>query len=282
MPWTILRGDALSQRAKFDVLGVEAITQRTHTTTSVQGTTKAKPSVTASSPAYYAARRVIMLTRGLVPSMRTLSNSSMLPPPKCAKATPAPARDRTLNAEARRAHAAAVKAPLCKVDPSLNVFQCGLLNKEEHKECQILIKDACLPFNSSLPLTEGVAEGIARTKRMALENNLEFDITDPLGLRTSAQTYEDMTQEEFEHQRLEDDQQAAVAHDIAEDEDLSMEIRDEVRAYAETMQAHSWGEHTTAQAEKMWGLDQAMEVPFVALGAPITPTLSLMAPNTNA
>ena len=40
---------------------------------------------------------------------------------------------------------------------------------------------------------------------MALENNLEFDITDPLGLRTSAQTYEDMTQEEFECQRLEDD-----------------------------------------------------------------------------
>ena len=129
---------------------------------------------------------------------------------------------------------------------------------------------------------EGVAEGIARTKCMALENNLEFDITDPLGLCTSAQTYEDMTQEEFERQRLEDDRQAAVACDIAEDEDLSTEIRDEVRAYAETMQARSWGEHTTAQVEKMWGLDQAMEVPFVTLGAPITPTLSPMAPNTNA
>ena len=88
------------------------------------------------------------------------------PPPKRTKATPAPACDRTPNAEARQAHAAAVKAPLCKVDPSLNVFQCGLLNKEKHKECQIPVKDAHLPFNSSLPLMEGVAVGIAHAKRM--------------------------------------------------------------------------------------------------------------------
>ena len=115
-----------------------------------------------------------------------------------------------------------------------------------------------------------------------MENNLKFDITDPLGLRSSNQMYEDMTQEEFERQCLEDDHQVAVAHNIAEDEDLSPEIREEARTHAEMMQAHSWGEHTTAQAERMWGLDQAMEVPFVALGTPITPTLSPTALNTNA
>ena len=82
------------------------------------------------------------------------------------------------------------------------------------------IKDARLPFNSHQPLTEGVAAGIARSKRMAVENNLEFDINDPLGLRTSAQTYEDTTQEEFERQRLEDDRQAAVARNIAEDDEI--------------------------------------------------------------
>ena len=117
---------------------------------------------------------------------------------------------------------------------------------------------------------------------MAMENNLEFDITDPLGLCTSARTYKDMTQEEFKRQRLEDDRQAAVACDITEDEDLSTEIRDEAQAHAEAMQACSWGEHTTAQAERIWGLDQAMEVPFIAPGVPITPTLSLTAPNSNA
>ena len=117
---------------------------------------------------------------------------------------------------------------------------------------------------------------------MAMENNLEFDINDPLGLRTSAQTYEDTTQEEFKRQRLEDDRQAAVARNIAEDDDLSPEIREEARAHAEVMQARSWGETTAAQAERMWGLDMAMEVPFVAPGAPITPTLSPTALNPNA
>ena len=134
----------------------------------------------------------------------------------------------------------AVRAPPCKVDPSLNVFQCGLLNKEEHKECQIPIKDARLPFNSHQLLTKGVAVGIVRSKRMALENNLEFDINDPLGLRTSAQTYEDMTQEEFERQRLDDDRQAAVARNIAEDDDLSPEIREEARAV--TIGLHSYAD----------------------------------------
>ena len=37
-----------------------------------------------------------------------------------------------------------------------------------------------------------------------------------------------------------------------------------------------------AQAERIWGLDQAMDVPFVAPGTPTTPTLSPMALNTNA
>ena len=81
MPWTILRGVALSLRAKSVVPGAEAITQWTYTTTSVLGTTKAKPSATVSSPAYSAARRVIMLARGPAPSARTLSNSSIPPPP---------------------------------------------------------------------------------------------------------------------------------------------------------------------------------------------------------
>ena len=86
-----------------------------------------------------------------------------------------------------------VKAPSRKIDPSLNVFQCGLLNKEAHKECWIPIKDAHLPINSHQPLTEGVEAGIAHSKRMAMENNLKFDINNPLGLRTSSRTYKDMT-----------------------------------------------------------------------------------------
>lgn len=48
---------------------------------------------------------------------------------------------------------------------------------------------------------------------MAMENNLAFDINDPLGLRMAAQTYDNMTQEEFERQRLEDDRQAGIAND---------------------------------------------------------------------
>ena len=64
-----------------------------------------------------------------------------------------------------------------------------------------------------------VAAGIECSKQMAMENNLAFDINDPLGLRALAQTYENMTQEEFERQRLEDDRLAGVANNTAIDED---------------------------------------------------------------
>ena len=64
-----------------------------------------------------------------------------------------------------------------------------------------------------------VAAGIERSKQMAMENNLAFNINDPLGLRAPAQTYENMTQEEFERQRLEDDWIAGVVNNIADNED---------------------------------------------------------------
>ena len=64
-----------------------------------------------------------------------------------------------------------------------------------------------------------VAAGIERSKQMAMENNLAFDINDPLGLRAPAQTYENMTQEEFERQRLEDDWLAGVANNTTINED---------------------------------------------------------------
>ena len=73
-----------------------------------------------------------------------------------------------------------------------------------------------------------VANSIAHTKHMAMDNNLAFDINDPLGLRAPAQTYENMSQEEFEHQRLEDDRQAALASNEADDEDISPDIRKEI------------------------------------------------------
>ena len=69
-----------------------------------------------------------------------------------------------------------------------------------------------------------VAEGIACTKLMAMDNNLAFDISDPLGLRAPIQTYHNMSQEEFDCQRLEDDRQAALANKEAVDEDLSLDI----------------------------------------------------------
>ena len=64
-----------------------------------------------------------------------------------------------------------------------------------------------------------VAAGIERSKQMAMENNLAFNINDPLSLRAPAQTYENMTQEEFERQRLEDDWIAGVVNNIADNED---------------------------------------------------------------
>ena len=64
-----------------------------------------------------------------------------------------------------------------------------------------------------------IAEGIQRSKRMAKDNNLAFNINDPLGLRAPIQTYDNMTQEEFESQRLEDDRKAEIAHNLAINEE---------------------------------------------------------------
>ena len=66
-----------------------------------------------------------------------------------------------------------------------------------------------------------IAVGIARSQQLAKENNLAFDMNDPLGLRTTVQTYENMTQEEFERQRLEDDRQAGIANNHAINEERS-------------------------------------------------------------
>ena len=54
-----------------------------------------------------------------------------------------------------------------------------------------------------------------------MENNLAFDINDPLGLRALVQTYKNMTQEEFERQRLKDDRQAMIANNLAINEERS-------------------------------------------------------------
>ena len=66
-----------------------------------------------------------------------------------------------------------------------------------------------------------IADGIECSRQMAKENNLAFDINDPLGLRAPVQTYENMTQEEFERQRLEDDRQAMIANNLAINEERS-------------------------------------------------------------
>ena len=66
-----------------------------------------------------------------------------------------------------------------------------------------------------------IAAGIARSQQLAKENNLAFDMNDPLGLRAPVQTYENMTQEEFERQRLEDDRQAGIANNQTTNEERS-------------------------------------------------------------
>ena len=81
------------------------------------------------------------------------------------------------------------------------------------------------PRKPKARVDDEIADGIARTKRLATANNLAFDISDPLGLRAPIQTYEDMSQEEFECQRLEDDSQAALANKDGADEDLSPDIQ---------------------------------------------------------
>ena len=52
-----------------------------------------------------------------------------------------------------------------------------------------------------------------------MENNLAFDISDPLGLCAPVQSYENMTQEEFERQWLEDDRQAMIANNLTINEE---------------------------------------------------------------
>ena len=79
-------------------------------------------------------------------------------------------------------------------------------------------KPATKPKNR---VDDEIADGIKRSKQMAEENKLAFDINDPLGLRAPIQTYENMTQEEFERQRLEDDRQASIANNLAINEERS-------------------------------------------------------------
>ena len=74
---------------------------------------------------------------------------------------------------------------------------------------------------------------------MAMDNNLAFDISDPLGLRAPAHTYENMSQEEFERQRLEDDHQAALANEVANDEDVSQDIRKDILKSPSSKARHS-------------------------------------------
>ena len=81
------------------------------------------------------------------------------------------------------------------------------------------------PHKPKARVDDEIADGIARTKRLATANNLAFNISDPLGLRAPTQTYENMSQEEFKHQRLEDDRQAALANKDGTDEDLSPDIQ---------------------------------------------------------
>ena len=71
------------------------------------------------------------------------------------------------------------------------------------------------PRKPTTRVNDEVAEGIACTKRMAKDNNLAFDASDPLGLRAPAQTHENMSQEEFEWQHLEDNRQAGIANNKA-------------------------------------------------------------------
>ena len=83
---------------------------------------------------------------------------------------------------------------------------------------------------------------------MAMENNLAFDITDPLGLRAPVQTYENMTQEEFESQRLEDDRQAGIANNLAINEERSRHSIPRARPLARRSEAEENVEQMYAEA----------------------------------
>ena len=72
---------------------------------------------------------------------------------------------------------------------------------------------------------------------MAMENNLTFDINDPLGLHAPVQMYENMTQEEFERQQLEDDRQAMIANNLAINEERSHHTIPRARPLARRLEA---------------------------------------------
>ena len=97
-------------------------------------------------------------------------------------------------------------------------------------------------------IDDKVAGGIEHTRQMAMENNLAFDITDPLGLRAPVQTYENMTQEEFESQRLEDDRQAGIANNLAINEERSRHSIPRARPLARRSEAEENVEQMYAEA----------------------------------
>lgn len=93
----------------------------------------------------------------------------------------------------------------------------NLPRRHDIVSAQVATPPPCLakkPRPNSKPkarVDDEVKAGIERTKQIARDNNLAFDISDPLGLCAPVQTYENMTQEDFERQRLEDDRQAGIA-----------------------------------------------------------------------
>ena len=101
-----------------------------------------------------------------------------------------------------------------------------------------------------------IADGIERSKQMAKENNLAFDINDPLGLRAPVQTYENMTQEEFERQRLEDDRQAMIANNLAINEERSRHSIPRARPLARRSEAEEIVDQMYAEVnDELFNLD---------------------------
>ena len=93
-----------------------------------------------------------------------------------------------------------------------------------------------------------IADGIERSKRVAMENNLAFDANDPLGLRAPVQGYENMTQKEFDRQRLEDDRQAGIANNLAINEERSRHSIPRARPLAKRSEAEENVDQMYAEA----------------------------------
>ena len=83
---------------------------------------------------------------------------------------------------------------------------------------------------------------------MAKENNLAFNINDPLGLRAPFQTYENMTQEEFERQRLDDDRQVGIANNLAINEERTRHSIPRARPLARRSEAEETVDQMYAEA----------------------------------